>query len=611
MKSLGLHITVVSLLVACPLLSPAQTVPATGSRIESVTVYRGQAMVTRAVDLPPETGELEILVGDLPAAMVSGSLIASAEGGVTIRAVLYRARAADQAPPKNVAELDERIKDLRGRLRTSEELQRTLLDHQKRYLENLLERFVSATATVEMGKGVLNAETIAKTTDFIFARLDEAAKERVRLDREIEETKQQLTLEERHRAEMAGRGDGTIREAVLSVSKSIAGPGSLKLSYLVNQADWWPTYNIRAASGGKTVQLEYLAHVQQTTGEDWSKVQMTLSTASARMQAEGPPLVPFWVTLSEEGQAAAPVDVKAYTTQRQEFELARARVNIDYAGKGVGAAGPEAAGLEVNRLAAQIQNLELNVKEGAIQAGRSTARAGEEVLSASYQLPGQISLASRPDRQLVEIASLALSAECYFEAVPLLSDFVYRKMALSNTSELPLLDGPFNAYVDGEFVGQGSLPLMAPGQELTVGLGADTQLRCRRELLEKTDRISWGSRVQTFKYRLTLENFRNASAPVRVVDRIPASKTEDLTASLEKTSLPLSTDAVYLRDLKGSGILRWDLDLAAGTAGAKARQIEYTYELKFAKDKHIGRIVSPMPGLMEQEYQRLKGAKLE
>jgi prefoldin subunit 5 len=613
MKSLGLLITIVSVLVACPLLSPAQTVPAAASRIESVTVYRGQAMVARVVDLPGETGELEILIGDLPAAMVGGSLSASAEGGVTIRAVLYRARAADQAPPKNVAELDERIKDLRARLRTSEELQRTLLDHQKRYLENLLERFVSATAAVEMGKGVLNAETIAKTTEFIFARLDEAAKERVRLDREIEETKRQLTLEEQRRAEIAGGGDSTIREAVLSVSKGIAGPGTLKLSYLVNQADWWPTYNIRAAKDANTAQLEYMAHVQQTTGEDWSKVRMTLSTATPRMQAEGPPLVPFWVTLGEEAQAGqAALPVESYLAQRRQLEVAQqaAGVGIMAArGAGPGPTDQKASGLELNRLAAELQNLEMNIKEVSLRGRYPSIRPEEGGLSVSYQLPGAISLPSRPDRQLVEIAALRLPAQGYYEAVPLLSSFVYRKTVLTNTSELPLLDGPFSAYLDGEFVGQGSLPLMARGQEMTVGLGVDTQLRCRRDLIDKTDRIAWGSRVQTFTYRLSLENFKKAAVPMRVMDRIPASKTEDLTVSLDKTGLPLSTDPLYLRDLKPAGILRWDLELAAGAAGAQARQIEYTYQLKFAKDKHVGRSVSAIPGLIEQDYERFKGAK--
>ena len=608
MKALYVHVAVLCVLMVSAPLLPAQTRPAAASRIDCVTVYRGQAMVTRVVDLPPETGELEIIVGDLPPAMVGGSLSASVGGGVTIRSVLFRARLADQAPPKNVAELDERIKDLRGRLATNEEL-RGALNARSLYL-GMLEHFVSATAAVEMGKGVLNAETIAKTSEFLFAKRDEFAREKVRLDREIDSTRQQLTIEERRRGEMAAGQDNTAREAVLSVSKSVPGPGNLKLTYLVGGVDWWPTYNIRAGKDGQTVQLEYLAHVQQTTGEDWPGVTMTLSTATPKMQAEGPPLVPFWVTLTEESQRQAALsDNKVYASQRDELERARASANVGQMLMAKGAPQDTPPGLEVSRLAGQIQDLEMAVKEGALRGGAPVGRSGEEVLSVSYQVPGHISLASRPDRQLVEIATLSLPAQSYNEAAPLLSDFVYRKMVLTNTSDVPLLDGPFSAYLDGEYVGQGSLPLVARGQELAVGLGVDTQLRCRRELVDKTDRVAWGSRIQTYRYRLTLENLKNAAAAVRVLDRIPASKTEDLTVSLEKTSLALSSDSLYVRDLKGNGILRWDLDLPAGSAGAQARQIEYVYELRFAKDKYVGRSVSGIPALMEQEYYRFKGAK--
>ena len=44
--------------------------------------------------------------------------------------------------------------------------------------------------------------------------------------------------------------------------------------------------------------LEYYALVQQTSGEDWNGVKLTLSTAMPTMTAEAPILTPLWVSLA-------------------------------------------------------------------------------------------------------------------------------------------------------------------------------------------------------------------------------------------------------------------------------------------------------------------------
>ena len=74
-------------LIAAPALA------GTDGTISDVIVYRGQALVTRAVDFEAKAGPQEVVVSNLPNAVVPDSLYAASEGGVTIRAVRYRAAA--------------------------------------------------------------------------------------------------------------------------------------------------------------------------------------------------------------------------------------------------------------------------------------------------------------------------------------------------------------------------------------------------------------------------------------------------------------------------------------------------------------------------------------
>ena len=57
-----------------------------------------------------------------------------------------------------------------------------------------------------------------------------------------------------------------------------------------------------------------------------------------------------------------------------------------------------------------------------------------------------------------------------------------------------------------------------------------------------------------------------------------------------------------MRDLRPRGILRWDIELPAGASGTKARDVKYDFEMKFAKDKHIGRRAASLMKEMRIDY---------
>ena len=168
---------------------------------------------------------------------------------------------------------------------------------------------------------------------------------------------------------------------------------------------------------------------------------------------------------------------------------------------------------------------------------------------------------------------------------------------------MPLLNGPYSAYIGEEYVGRGQLPVVARGQDVTIGFGIDTQLRCTRELVEKSDIISWGQRIQTFHYRLRLESYKSEPVEIRLYDRIPATKTDELKVTLGEVSDELSDDEVYVRDDKPQGLLRWDVQLAASASGANARDITYSFEMKFAKDAHVGHEAAEAMDLMESSFR--------
>jgi hypothetical protein len=91
-----------------------------------VTLYRGQALVTRTVPLEGPKGASEVVVADIPEQVVADSLYAEGGEGVEVRAVRYRARAVGQEPREEVRKLDAAIEDINEKMQANKKNQEVL-----------------------------------------------------------------------------------------------------------------------------------------------------------------------------------------------------------------------------------------------------------------------------------------------------------------------------------------------------------------------------------------------------------------------------------------------------------------------------------------------------
>jgi len=561
-----------------------------------VTLYRGQALVRRAVPVAGPAGTRELVVGDLPREVVPQSLFAEGKRGVQVQAVRFRTRAVKEEPRESLRDLDRQIEAVQQQISRNGGL-KGVAGKQSAYLDNL-ERFTAATAKTELSRGVLNAGTVERITQFIFRQRKATAEEALKLGEGMRKLQSQLSLLQRRRAELARGRSRSVREAVLFLSKKDRAAGQVTLSYVVSGASWSHAYNFRAAAKDKEVQVEFNAVINQMTGEDWKDVALTLSTASSALKAKAPSLLPFRVTLARRPsyqvrgsllhppviglgeQAASGQSRRLRSSHRLQGMPRTSGRAVPCPEDGLGAGGTSPGD--------ELQSLELVIDPKSVGRIKPLRSARREQPGISYRLTGAVSLASRSDRQIVPIATVKLPASFRHVAAPLLTEHVYRQAELRNTHKHPLLAGPANIYFEGRFVGRSETNMVAPGQSFVVGCGADPGLRARRELVEKVERVQRGSRRIDFKYRLMLENYRDKPVRVRLLDRLPATQdASEVLVSLEEMKEKLSTDAEYQRRGWPLGILRWDLVVPARAAGRKGRVVEYGYRLEFDRDLEL------------------------
>ena len=79
-------VLVASSVATCSSVAAAEPTVIEG-HVSSVTVYQGQALVTREIEVKDAQGLHEVVVTNLPESVLPGSLFAEPSGGVEVRSV--------------------------------------------------------------------------------------------------------------------------------------------------------------------------------------------------------------------------------------------------------------------------------------------------------------------------------------------------------------------------------------------------------------------------------------------------------------------------------------------------------------------------------------------
>jgi hypothetical protein len=590
--------------VFCRLCIAANAAQEVTGSVSEVIVYRGQALVTRTIELDLPQGGSELIVRKLPNKIVPESLYAQASGDATVSSVRYRERAVEEDTRKEVKKLDVEIEKLQTNLRHAEMNLRLI--HENRGSISKLQNLTISAAQSDLDRGLLQYDPLEKLFGHVETKRAEYHKKQLELDDEILALKKQLELLQRKRNELRAGRSRSEREVVLFVSSSAAGEAAIQLRYLVNDAGWLPQYNLRAEPDKSAVSIEYNAVIHQASGEDWTNVAMSLSTAQPTMEAGAPELEPMEVKLTSGAEpgvgrrwfeklrgvgvqysvgVAEEAEEPVYRDLSDEFQqLERSRRQMARKGR--------LAQSTLNTMAEGRQMMELQADKEAVQKIQSAEKefARTEGVSVTYDLPGALSMPSRSDQQLLTIAAFSAKAKFLHIATPLLTDYVYLQADITNNSKTIMLAGPASMYLNGGFVGKANIELVTIGEEFTTGFGVDSQVRISREFKDKEVDTLWGNRVEEYDYRIAIDNYKNRSVKLRLLERIPYTEDEDLEIENFKTNRPLSTDAEYVRSQKEKGILRWDLNLKSVTTGQKATVVTYHYTMKYDNDMSIGSV---------------------
>ncbi|WP_299650428.1 DUF4139 domain-containing protein [uncultured Tateyamaria sp.] len=311
--------------------------------------------------------------------------------------------------------------------------------------------------------------------------------------------------------------------ATLSLNVSVPQPVAvaLDLTYLTGGVSWAPVYDINLTDD-TALSIARSAVISQFTNEDWTDIQLTLSTLEPFAQSEPSQLWP------QRRRIEDPV--------QQKRELSRLQADSV-----MGAAEP-------------IMEAPVIVEEAAA--------ANFDGIGVTYTLPTLVTIKARSEDLQVALDTLDMDATLSAQAIPLFDETAFRLAKITNTSPEILLPGRALLYVDGQLVGRTQVAALPPNAKADLFFGRIDGLRLTRTVLDRNegDRgIITRSNEETEAVRIEVENLTDRAWDVAVRDAVPFSEQEDLEIDWSASPAP---DHEAVDDQRG--ILEWQLSLDAG-----------------------------------------------
>ncbi|MCU4178107.1 mucoidy inhibitor MuiA family protein [Bosea sp. BH3] len=560
------HLAAAALILAPGLAAAAET--ELSSRIDRVTVYPDGAVVTRLGKAELMQGASQIVLRGLPSAIDPASIRVEAKGGgsFAVGAVDVRATPGEAKPVLDAA-MEEKLKVLR---------------EDKDKLEGGIAAIEAKRATIERfaqtGPDKLGPDGKALPVTDWPAVFDAIGTALVKVQDELRGQRNRLADVEAEIAALErarpqpGRPGAPKRDVAIAVEAPQPVAAEFTVSYRVSGANWTPNYEAKltTVTDKPEIALTRRAEIRQRTGESWDDVALTLSTTRSAGGTRAPELQPMQVAFFEPPSVyesrprttAAPAPMVAARAKAEAEADAVAQMKAQ----------------ESQRAARPAEVQVAQIEAGAYQA--------------NFQVPGRASIPQDGSAKTVVLTQRKAEATLAARTVPELEQKAFLEAGFTHEEEAPLLPGRVALHRDGTYIGMGQFGLVAPGDKVELGFGADDRIKVTfAPVRRRENEPGWlgQSRTDLREFRTVVKSLHARPVKVTVLQRMPFSENSAITVETIAAQTTPPTEK-QLGDKRG--VSAWTFDLASGAE----KEIKLAYRIKWPGDRELTFEQQPLPG---------------
>lgn len=261
--------------------------------------------------------------------------------------------------------------------------------------------------------------------------------------------------------------------------------------------------------------------MSQTSGVDWKKTKLTLSTGTPNFGMAAPLLTPWYLQLYVPG---------LYTDlQRRAAQGNAMRNNIQstLAGK--------VPGLEVVTTDAsyyKIKEEDKNIDPSTLQQ-YTTLTQGQ--LNTNFEIDLPYDVASDGQLQYVTIKDQEINCTLKNYAVPRMDKEAYLLAEVADWESLDLLPGDANIVMDDTYIGRSMIDPNTTADTLNLAVGRDRRVDVKRSLVKELSSINTSGKesTQVFTYEIVVKNNKVTDVNLLLKDQLPLSNIKEMIVTLD------------------------------------------------------------------------------
>lgn len=531
------------------------------SEIKNVTVFLKGAEVIRTTTQRLVAGKQELVFQGLAEGINPQSIQATAPPDVIILEVSHEKNYLQTgAKTPRLIRLEDSLELISGQLA---ELNNDIA------VLDLEQKMVLSNQSLKGDDAVLTAEELRKAADFFRTRLTDISNRKYNAQKKKKKLNEVIGKIRRQMQTLNYRKNQPSNDIVVKVQAKQAGTFKVRIKYYTQRAQWIPRYDLRAEKIGDPVDLDYRADIIQSTGVDWDKVLVTLSSSNPNQGGTQPYLSTWYINIMKKYgyRGDKRTKTKAAPAVAYDYEEAEAEEDADDWGDD----SPD----EV-----------WDFGEATTIAEYTTVSANATSVLYKIKLPQNIPSDSK--KHQVHIEKHELGAEYRHYAVPKLDRDAFLLARVTDWESLNLLPGNANIYFEGTYVGQAYLDPDLTRDTIDISLGRDPKVVITREQLKNytKDKTIGGMRVRTFGYEITVRNTKTEEVSITLKDQIPISNNKEITVTL----LEKDGDGNDINPMptlnKTTGELTWKGELQP----QETKKLKMFFEVRFPKDQNVSNL---------------------
>ena len=595
------------------------------TKIEKATVFLNGAQINRSGKITVSPGNSEIVFKGISPYINKQSIQVKAEGNFTVLSVVHKLNyLQEQTKQADVQKVEDQKEMVQDKINIETNMMSIYQNE-----ENLLSK---NQAIVAQNTGLKTAD-LKEAADFHRMRLTELKSKETEVNKNLKKLYAEIARLNKQQDELTKQASTATSEVVVTIQSNETANADFMLSYFVDKAGWYPTYDIRVKDIMQPITMAYKANVYQSSGEDWKDVKLTLSTADPKQNGEKPNL-PTWYlhyftpqfyginnsssntynpnirevsgrVTNQNGQplSYATVTVKGTKTGTTTDANGNFSITIPYSASTIvfSAVGLQTRELFISSnqmniaMQATNQNLEEVVVIGYGTSGEGRDLTGsyakvkketsipltvserQNTTSFSYDIETPYTILNDGKISTVEMKQMEVPALYEYYCAPKLEQDVFLTAKITDWSDLNLLEGESNLFFEGTFIGKALINPKTAGDTLSISLGRDKNIAVKRTSIKEFSKKQFlgSNKIDYRTFEISIRNNKKQSINLIVEDQYPVSTMKEVEVDkIENKEADVENE---------TGKLRWNIQLDTG----KEKKVTFKYSVKYPKGNTI------------------------